>query len=513
MSMTTERPLLVLDMANNHMGSLEHGLRIVRETAAAVGGSCLSFAMKLQYRDLDTFIHPDFSGREDAPYVKRFEETRLSEEERLTLKDAMAAAGFTTVCTPFDEASVDLIEEHGFDVIKVASCSLTDWPLLERIVSTDLPLIVSTGGASLDDLDKVVSFLAHRDKHFALMHCVAQYPTPAPELQLNQITLLKRRYADAEVGFSTHEEPDQLDPVKLAVAMGATILERHAGVATSQWPLNAYSSTPAQVAAWAAAAAEAVTLCGVEDARYTPNAAEIASLRSLRRGVFTVGDVAAGSRVSDVLLAIPTVEGQLTANDLSKYREYHARTAISARAPVMADAVDAVDNREAAYDIVQRVKGYLSETGMHVPGRLELEISHHYGIERFDEYGATIITFVNREYCKKLIVMLPGQKHPEQLHRVKEETFQVLQGELELVLDGVPATLVEGDIITVERGTRHAFSSEVGCIIEEVSSAHLKEDSYYTDPAIAENEDRKTLVSYWLERSHDPRDERGDAAC
>jgi quercetin dioxygenase-like cupin family protein len=179
----------------------------------------------------------------------------------------------------------------------------------------------------------------------------------------------------------------------------------------------------------------------------------------------------------------------------------------------MAGAVDAVDNREAAYDIVQRVKAYLSQTGMHVPGRLELEISHHYGIERFDDYGATIITFVNREYCKKLIVMLPGQKHPEQLHHVKEETFQVLQGELELVLDGVPTTLVEGDIITVERGTRHAFSSAAGCIIEEVSSTHLKEDSYYTDPAIAENEDRKTLVSYWLERSHDPRDERGDAAC
>jgi mannose-6-phosphate isomerase-like protein (cupin superfamily) len=108
---------------------------------------------------------------------------------------------------------------------------------------------------------------------------------------------------------------------------------------------------------------------------------------------------------------------------------------------------------------------------------------------------------------------LPGQKHPEQSHKVKEETFQVLQGELELVLDGEAATLVEGDIVTVERGVHHSFSSEGGCIIEEVSSAHLREDSYYTDPGIAPTEERKTLVSYWLERSHDPRDDKETPAC
>ena len=501
MNDAAERPLLVLDIANNHMGSVEHGLRIVREVREAVGHLGLAIGMKLQYRELETFIHPDYVARDDVPYVKRFLETRLSVAERLELKNAITDAGFVAICTPFDEASVDLIEEHGFDFIKIASCSVTDWPLLERTVATDKPLIVSTGGASLDDLDNVVSFLTHRDKYFILMHCVAEYPTVAADLELGQILLLKQRYADVEVGYSTHEEPDSLDPVKMAVAMGATVLERHVGVATEEWPLNAYSSTPQQIREWATVIQSALVARGRAAGRHSPGAAELASLRSLRRGVFAERDIGTEGRVADVFLAIPSVEGQLTANELSKYRDYHALVQIPAGAPVMTRDVRIVDNREVAYRIVQRVKAYLAETGMHVPGRLELELSHHYGIDRFDEYGATIITFVNREYCKKLIVMLPGQQHPEQAHRVKEETFQVLQGELRLTLDGVASTLRVGDIVTVERRTRHAFAAPGGCIIEEVSSTHLKDDSFYTDPAIVANPDRKTLVSHWLERS------------
>jgi len=72
------------------------------------------------------------------------------------------------MCTPFDEASVDRIVEDGFDILKIASCSFTDWPLLEKIASVDLPIIGSTAGIECTDMDNVVSFLRHRDKDFAL---------------------------------------------------------------------------------------------------------------------------------------------------------------------------------------------------------------------------------------------------------------------------------------------------------------------------------------------------------
>jgi sialic acid synthase SpsE len=68
----------------------------------------------------------------------------------------------------FDEVSVDKVVEHGFDYLKVASCSLTDWPLAEKIATTQLPLILSTAGAAMEDVDRIVSFHQHRDKRLSL---------------------------------------------------------------------------------------------------------------------------------------------------------------------------------------------------------------------------------------------------------------------------------------------------------------------------------------------------------
>jgi quercetin dioxygenase-like cupin family protein len=105
---------------------------------------------------------------------------------------------------------------------------------------------------------------------------------------------------------------------------------------------------------------------------------------------------------------------------------------------------------------------------------------------------------VNRDYCKKLLVTLPGQEHPEQYHKQKEETFHVLYGEIELVLDGQPRICLPGDVITIEPGTRHAFSSKTGAVIEEISTTHFKDDSYYTDESITKNKQRKTVLTYWM---------------
>jgi len=127
-----------------------------------------------------------------------------------------------------------------------------------------------------------------------------------------------------------------------------------------------------------------------------------------------------------------------------------------------------------------------------------VEISHHYGLDRFDEVGMTIINVVNRAYCKKLLVLLPGQHHPEQYHLQKEETFHILHGTVRMTLDGVESTANPGDVLTVEREVRHEFWSEAGAVVEEVSSTHFKEDSYYTDPAIMQNPNRKTQLTYFF---------------
>lgn len=493
--------LFVFEIANNHMGSVEHGLEIIREIHNICRDFNFNFGFKLQYRHLDTFIHPDFKRRQDIKYVRRFSETRLDENQFKVLKDEIDRLGFTSVCTPFDEKSVDLIEKHNFDIIKIGSCAATDWPLLERVVKTNKPIITSTAGLSLADVDKIVSFFGHRRKTFAMMHCVAEYPTPDENLQLNQIDLLTSRYPQIRIGYSTHEDPNNLAGIKIAIGKGAAIFEKHVGLKTNEINLNAYSAIPEQVRLWLESAREAFRMCGATAKRPQFTEKEILSLKALRRGVFARREIKKGERIelSNAFLAIPAAEGQITANDMSKYTEFYAEAGIGVREPVLLTSVRRIDNREKVYNIVQKVKHFLKESRVLVPGELDLEISYHYGVDKFQEYGCTLIDFVNREYCKKLIVMLPGQKHPEQYHKLKEETFQILYGDILLNLDGVESEYKSGDIVTVERNVKHSFTSKTGAVIEEISSTHRKEDSYYTDEEITKNKHRKALITYWLD--------------
>jgi len=147
---------------------------------------------------------------------------------------------------------------------------------------------------------------------------------------------------------------------------------------------------------------------------------------------------------------------------------------------------------------VTAVRELLKEGNIVVPGQSELEISHHYGMERFAEYGLIMMTVVNREYCKKLIAMLPGQTHPEQYHEKKEETFVILHRRMTIWLDGKAIEAGRGDVVTVQRGVRHKFHSAEGVVFEEISSTHHADDSFYTDAAINANPQRKTLLTHWL---------------
>ena len=493
--------LVTFEMANNHMGDLAHGLRVIREFAALSREFPeFSFAMKFQYRDLDTFIHPAMRGRDDVKYIKRFSETRLSREQFDALVAETRSQGLLTMSTPFDEASVDLIEEQGLDIIKVASCSFGDWPLIERIARSGRPIIASTAGARVETLDNMVSFLRHRDKEFAILHCVAEYPAPDEHMQLGQIDFLRQRYPGLRVGFSTHEHPDHADLVALAVAKGADIFEKHVAVATPEYPANGYSATPEQARRWLASARRAFAICGEPAQRAPVNQAEQDSLRSLRRGVFARRAIQPGEAVgdADVYFAFPPEPGQVTANEWSKYSRFVAREAIAVDAAVSTANTDHSDRRAQVLDIAGRVRDLLLRSRITVPGGVELEISHHYGLDSFDEVGLTMFTIVNRGYCKKLLVSLPGQRHPEQMHRQKEETFHVLFGDVELTLDGQLRHCKEGDVIHIEPGVKHAFTSRGGAVIEEISSTHFADDSFYTDESINRNRDRKTRLMYWL---------------
>lgn len=498
--------LFVFDMANNHMGDAEHGIKIIRDLYQVTKAFDFPCAIKFQYRDLDTFIHPAYKNDYEFKYVKRFQETRLNDDDLFRLKQEADSLGFISMCTPFDENSVDKIVDFGFDIVKVASCSFTDWPLLEKIVDTDKPIIASTAGASLNEIDRVVVFFKHRRKQFAIMHCVGEYPTLTTHLNLNQIKFFRDRYPDVVIGYSTHEDPDNLDAIKMAIAKGGKIFERHVGVATENYAMNTYSSAPYQVENWLAAAHEAIEMCGVSGGRREIYEKEKNDLQGLMRGVFIKNGISANQKIGldDMFFAIPKFEGQISANDISKYSEFIAQKDFRAGDPIFFKDVSHRNIRKHVLNAIGKVREMLIESRVHLPHMLQFELSHHYGLEHLEVEGAIIINCVNRQYCKKLIIMLPGQRHPAHFHKRKEETFQILSGELILDLGQGERVYRPGDIVLVEQGVKHTFRSEVGTIFEEVSSTHYTDDSYYDDPEILKNENRKTEMTFWTDWLYEP---------
>jgi D-lyxose ketol-isomerase len=139
----------------------------------------------------------------------------------------------------------------------------------------------------------------------------------------------------------------------------------------------------------------------------------------------------------------------------------------------------------------------LKESNVTVPSNAELEISHHFGLDHFESVGMSMITVVNREYCKKLLILLPGQRHPAMYHKVKDETFFLLHGDITLLLDDVDTPIELGETVHIQPGVVHEFWTKNGAIIEEVSSNHSHTDSFYIDEKVSQNLDRKTFVKYW----------------
>lgn len=490
--------LIIFEMANSHQGSVEHGIKIIKEMGKIARKYNINAAVKLQYRDLNSFIHPDFRERDDVKHIPRFMSTRLSFEQFCELVQVVKEEGLVSISTPFDEEGVRWCVEQDLDIIKIASCSSMDWPLMEEAAKVGKPLIVSTGGKTISDIDKIYNFLTHREVEFSLLHCVAEYPVPLERIQLDFIDRMKKRYRNIPIGYSGHEDPNDHIVSMLTVAKGATIFERHVGLPTDTISLNAYSMNPQQADKWVESIIHAKTICTLrkEDTKYISQE-ELDSLQSLARGVYTKGNIIAGGVINreDVYFAMPLQEGQMTSGEF--YEGLVATKNYIANAPLKEKKY--VSDIKSARSIIHDAKGMLFEAGITLGKNIEVELSHHYGIGNFRHIGALIVNVVNREYCKKLIIVLPGQKHPRHHHKIKEETFLVLYGDLEIEIDGVKYSLKPGDMQTVLRGQVHSFSSKKGAVFEEISTTHVNGDSYYDDQQIMSKDliERKTFIKDW----------------
>lgn len=337
--------LFVLELANNHWGSVERGQRIINAFAQVVRFNNVRASIKLQFRDGGHFVQPEFKGREDIRYIKKTEQTVLKREEYGTLIQAIRDQGCIPMATAFDEASVDLCEDFDLPIIKVASSDINDWFLLERIAKTRRPVIVSTGGSSEKDIDDLVTFFGNRNIPLSLNHCVSLYPSEDSELELNQIDYLKTRYPHLVIGLSTHEYQDWHSSMLISYAKGARTWERHIDIEGDGFTVSPYCSQPHQIDAWFKAFHKAREMCGSSsENKRVPQRREIEYLDALVRGVYVKRDLPAGYQFHhgsidrDFYLAIPLQKGQLSCREIMNGQR--SLRPLKAQAALMIDDLD-----------------------------------------------------------------------------------------------------------------------------------------------------------------------------
>jgi N-acetylneuraminate synthase len=351
--------LFVLELANNHWGRLDRGLKIVSEFAEVVRCNGIHAAIKLQFRDVPSFIHDGHRDRDDVRYIKKVGATELSWGEQEIMVNAVRSAGMVTMVTPFDEVSVEKAVEFDVEILKIASSDIRDRVLLEKIAGAGKPVIASSGGSNLEDLDHLVSFFADRQIPFALNHCVSIYPSEDSELELNQIDFLRDRYPGLTIGYSTHEMTDWSSSVMMAYAKGARTFERHIDIDADGIAVSPYCTLPHQADVWFKAFNKAVEMCGASGAiKRVPPEKEVKYLNELVRGVYVARNLPAGHVLTaeDVFLAVPLLHGQISV------REFTSGEVL--RAPIRKDEPVYLSDIKSAYSDDLRLRRLVETRGV-----------------------------------------------------------------------------------------------------------------------------------------------------
>jgi N-acetylneuraminate synthase len=285
---------IIAELSANHNQDFDRALRIVH--AAKEAGAD---AVKLQTYTPDTITIPSdrecFRIRGGTLWDGRtlhdlYGEAHTPWEWQPKLKAAANDLGLDLFSSAFDPSAVDFLEEMNVPVHKVASPELVDVPLIEKMARTGKPLILSTGMATLEEIDEAVNAARNAGaSQIALLRCTSSYPAPPEEMNLRSIPDLARRFG-LPVGLSDHT-PGIAVPVA-AVALGAVLIEKHLTLSRAEGgPDHAFSLEPKEFKTLVEAVRMAETSLG--QIQYGPTPHELSTL-PFRRSLFVVRDIRKG---------------------------------------------------------------------------------------------------------------------------------------------------------------------------------------------------------------------------
>jgi len=288
-------PFIIAEMSGNHNQSLERALEIV-DAAAASGAHALKLqtytadTMTLDIREREFFIEDPKSLWTGRSLYDLYQEAHTPWEWHKPIFDRCRERGMICFSTPFDDTAVDFLEEIEVPCYKIASFENTDLPLIRKVGATGKPIIVSTGMASIAELDEAVS--AARDagcRDIILLKCTSTYPATPENTNILTIPHMRELFG-VEVGLSDHTMGIGVSVA--AVALGATVIEKHFTLCRADGGVDsAFSLEPEEMRALVVETERAWQALG--KVSYGPTEKEKASLQ-FRRSLYVARDMKAG---------------------------------------------------------------------------------------------------------------------------------------------------------------------------------------------------------------------------
>ncbi len=224
----SHKPYLVAELSANHGGSIERAKESIR-AAARTGVSAVKIqsytpdSMTIKCNKKDFFISEGLW--EGSQLYDLYKKAYTPYEWHEELFDCAKKENITIFSTPFDERAVDLLVDLKVPAFKIASFEIIDIPLIKYIASKNKPILLSTGMASLDEIDEALKTIRNiSDQDVLLFHCISSYPTPTSESNLANIKFLKDKFG-VKVGLSDHTTNNLAAVV--AIGMGAVAIEKH----------------------------------------------------------------------------------------------------------------------------------------------------------------------------------------------------------------------------------------------------------------------------------------------
>jgi N,N'-diacetyllegionaminate synthase len=326
-TISTAHPCYIIaEIGFNHNGKEALAIKLVEEAVKA-GADAVKFSRSDSYKLLlkkndSTYGPVDFGDNLDG-----YEKMELTNEIMLKVANYCRKLNIDFLSTPLDEAGVDFLVATGVPALKIASGDLTADPFLCYVAEQHLPVILSTGMSTLEEVRHAVGLLwEHGCPELAILHCVSSFPAPLSGLNLKVIQTLMREFA-VPIGFSDHTTGIEAAPV--AVASGAVIIEKLFTLDKElPGPEHAFSLDPHEMSQMIKSIRETETVMGVE--QKTPTMAELEFRKFGRRSIVTKMTIEPGTVITEAMLTLKRPGTGISPRDFYKVLGKKAKIHIDA---------------------------------------------------------------------------------------------------------------------------------------------------------------------------------------